>query len=250
METGLRGKTALVTGGSRGIGRAICLALAAEGARVSVNFNANAAAAEETCALIAQKGGMARAYQADVADENAVRAMVDRIAADMGPIDLLAANAGTTVPEEPLAFSTENWRHMMSVNADGTFLTVAAIAPGMVARGYGRIVCIASVAALRPRSRMAAYSASKAAVIAFARCCSESLGPDVRINCVAPGLIDTELAHTVPPDAQAAMMRETPLGRIGKPEEIADMTVFLLSDRSAYTTGQVVVASGGRVTLP
>ncbi len=247
METGLSGKTALVTGGSRGIGRAVCVALACEGVRVAVNYVSDSKAADETLRLVVAAGGTARAYRADVGDEAAVRAMVAQIEADLGPVDLLVANAGTSVPEEPLAFSLDNWRRMFRVNADGVFIPVAAVGPGMVGRGYGRIVCIASIAALRPRPRLAAYSAAKAAVIAFARSCSESFAPHVRINCVAPGLIETELAATVDRDA---LIRATPAGRIGRPEEIADAVVYLLSDRSSYTTGQTLVVSGGRVNLP
>jgi 3-oxoacyl-[acyl-carrier protein] reductase len=247
VETGLIGRTALVTGGSRGIGRAICIALAREGVKVAVNFLSDSKAADETVRLVGGAGGTARAYQADVADEAAVRAAVAQVEADLGPVELLVANAGSAVPEEPLAMSLANWRHMMRINGDGVFIPITTVAPKMVERGYGRIVCLASIAALRPRPQMAAYSAAKAAVIAFARSCSEAYAPDVRINCIAPGLIETELAGTVDRDA---LIRATPAGRIGRPEEIADAAVYLLSDRSSYTTGQTLVVSGGRVNLP
>lgn len=247
MESGLSGRVALVTGGSRGIGRGICVALAREGVRVAVNYLANAKAAEETVRLVAEAGGTARAYQADVADAAAVDAMVGRIEVEMGAVELLVANAGTAEPEEPLAFSLDNWHRMMRVNADGTFIPVARIGPGMVVRGYGRIVCLTTIAALRARPRMIAYNASKAAVIGFARSCAEAFAPHVRINCIAPGLVETELAGTVD---KPALIAATPLRRIGQPEEIGDLAVFLLSDRSSYTTGQVVIADGGRVTLP
>jgi len=250
MDSGLTGRTALVTGGSRGIGRAVCLALAGEGVAVAVNYAANAAAAEETRAAVAAFGVACGAYKADVSDPGQVGRMVDAVEADMGPIGLLVANAGDSTTEEPDELSFDVWRRMMAVNADGAYLTVTALAKRMVERRYGRIVCISSVAALRPRSRLIAYSAAKAAVIAFVRCCSEAFAPFVRINCVAPGLIATDMANTLTPEAQRALIASTPLGRIGRPEEIAEMVLFLLSDRSSYTTGQVMVASGGRVTLP
>ena len=121
---------------------------------------------------------------------------------------------------------------------------------GMIDRGYGRIVCIASIAGLRPRGKMIAYSASKAAVIGFTRSCAEAFGPDIRVNCVAPGLIETDMGASVGTETMQRMKEEAFLKRIGKPEEIAEMVLFLLSERSSFTTGQTYVADGGRVTLP
>jgi NAD(P)-dependent dehydrogenase (short-subunit alcohol dehydrogenase family) len=250
IDSGLSGKTALVTGGSRGIGRAVCLALAEEGVKVAVNYVSDDAAAEETRAAVAAHGVACQTYKADVSDPPQVRAMVAAIETDLGAVDLLVANAGYAKAEDPDNMSLDVWRKVMAVNADGTYLTVNAVVPGMKERGYGRIVCTASVAALRPRPGQIAYSAAKAAVVAFVRSCSEAFAPHVRINCVAPGLIATEMADTLTPEVQANLIASTPLGRIGKPEEIAQMVLFLLSDGSSYSTGQVFVASGGRVTLP
>jgi len=138
----------------------------------------------------------------------------------------------------------------MAVNADGTYLAVMAVKDGMIERGYGRIVCFSSIAALRPRPAMLAYTASKAAVIALARSCAQAFAPSVRVNCIAPGLIDTDMIKSLDRGQQGHMIETTPLKRIGRPEEMAEMALFLLSERSSFTTGQVVVASGGRVTLP
>lgn len=249
-SSGLAGKTALVTGGSRGIGRAICLALAAEGVGVAINYAADDAAAEETRALVAAQEVPCRTYKADVSDEGQVLALVDSVERDMGPVDLLVTNAGISIVESPDALSFDIWKRIMAVNADGTYLPVVVLANRMVERRYGRIVCIASIAALSPRANLAAYSASKAAVIAFARNCSAAFAPHVRINTVAPGLIETEMAKVLDEETRKRFVAMTPLGRIGKPEEIAEMVLFLLSDRSSYTTGQLMVASGGRETLP
>ncbi len=136
------------------------------------------------------------------------------------------------------------------MNLDGVFLPVMAVKDGMLARGYGRIVCISSIAALRRRPRNLAYATSKAAVIAFVRNAATDLAPAVRINAIAPGLIETDMIVSMDPARREAMVRETPMGRIGQPEEIAEMTLFLLSERSSFTTGQTLIASGGRVTLP
>jgi 3-oxoacyl-[acyl-carrier protein] reductase len=125
-----------------------------------------------------------------------------------------------------------------------------AVKDGMLERGYGRIVCISSIAGLRPRGRMITYSTSKAAVIGFARSCAEAFGPAIRVNCVAPGLIETEMGATMGPEAMQRMADEAFLKRIGQPEEIAQAVLFLLSERSSFTTGQTFVADGGRVTLP
>lgn len=239
-----------MTGGSRGIGRAICLALAAEGAKVAVNYLANDKAAEETRSLVTEQGVACGLYKADVSDEAQVKTMVDAVETEMGPIDLLVTNAGLSIVESPNALSFEVWKRTMAVNADGTYLPMVACGRRMVARRYGRIVCLTSVAALRPRPNLAAYSASKAAVIAFARNCAASFAPHVRVNTVAPGLIDTEMAEVLDESTRKKLVAMTPLARIGKPEEVAEMVVFLLSDRSSYTTGQVLVTSGGRVTLP
>lgn len=244
------GRTALVTGGSRGIGRAISLQLAAEGARVAVNYVSDEAAARETQARIEAAGGICRLFKSDVSDADQVEAMVREVERELQPVDLLVTSAAIHFVEAHAAMTYANWRRTMAVNLDGTFLPVMAVKDGMIQRRFGRIVCLSSIAALRPRPRVIAYSASKAAVIAFARSCAEAFAPDVRINCVAPGLIDTDMPSSIDEGVKQAMIRDTPLERIGRPEEISEMACFLLSERSSFTTGQTLVASGGRVTLP
>lgn len=243
-------RTALVTGGSRGIGRAVCIKLAEQGARVAVNYRSDESAAQETVEVLRAAGADASAVQADVSDPAAVDRMTSQIEQALGPVDLLVTCAGIVQVAEHSEMDFDAWRRMMSVNIDGTYLPVMAVKDGMIARGYGRIVCLASIAALRPRSRMIAYSTSKAAVVAFARSCAEAFGPAVRINCVAPGLIETDMAAGMDAKLKQAMVDNTYLKRIGQPQEIAEMVSFLLSERSSFTTGQTYVADGGRVTLP
>ena len=251
MATGeLAGRTALVTGGSRGIGRAICRILAREGADVAVNYAHDEAAAREAEALVVAEGVKSAVVKADVSEPEQVDAMVAQTERALGPIDLLVTSAGMVVPRLGTEVEFATWQRVMRVNLDGTFLAVMAVKGGMLERKFGRIVCIASIAALRPRPLQIPYGVSKAAVVAFARSCSEAFAPDVRINSIAPGLIETEMAAKLSPNARRAMIEGTPMKRIGEPEEIAEMALFLLSERSSFTTGQCFVASGGRVTLP
>jgi 3-oxoacyl-[acyl-carrier protein] reductase len=251
MSKEFEGRTALVTGGSRGIGRAICVRLAQEGSRVAINYASNEAAALETQRLVEAEGAQGQIVQADVSDPEAVARMIGETERGLGPVDLLVTSAG--VPEvgthEQIDFAS--WRRTMAVNLDGTYLSIMAVKDGMLARGDGRIVCIASIAGLRPRPTMLAYGTSKAAVIAFARNCSEALAPAVRVNCIAPGLIDTDMpAGSLTPEVRRRMIEATPLKRIGRPEDIAELALFLLSERASFITGQTYVADGGRVTLP
>ena len=246
----LEGKTVLVTGGSRGIGRAICLALAREGAQVAVNYVSNEKAAREVVAEIKHLDGEAMMVKADVSNPDRVADMVATVEHALGPVDLLVTSAGIAEAEHHSDMNFESWRRMLTVNLDGTYLPVMAVKDGMLDRGFGRIVCIASVAGLRARGRLITYSTSKAAVIAFARSCAEAFGPTVRVNCVAPGLIETDMGASTGPEHMQRLAEEAFLKRIGQPEEIAETVLFLLSERSSFTTGQTLVADGGRVTLP
>ncbi len=246
----LEGRTALVTGGSRGIGRATCLALAGAGARVAVNFTSNQQAAEETMARVEALGVEAMMVKADVSDPEAVSGMVKAVESTLGPVDLLVTSAGVARAEQHTDMKFENWQRMLAINLDGTYLPVMEVKDGMLSRGYGRIVCLASIAGLRARGSMITYSTSKAAVIAFARSCADSFGPHIRVNCVAPGLIDTDMGASMGAEAKQRMANEAFLKRTGTPEENAETVLFLLSERSSFTTGQTYVADGGRVTLP
>ncbi len=249
-EREFEGRTALVTGGSRGIGRAVCVRLAQSGAAVAVNYAADEGAARETLAAVEAAGGRGAVVRADVADAGAVRRMAAETESALGPADILVASAGIASGAAHDKIDLADWRRTMAVNVDGTLHAIMAVKDGMIERGFGRIVCIASIAGLFARPGMIAYAVSKAAVVALARNFAPGLAPAVRINAVAPGLTDTDMLSTVSQSWLDAMVAETPLKRIGKPEEIAELTAFLLSERSAFTTGQTVVADGGRIMLP
>ena len=250
----LEGRTALVTGGSRGIGRAICIRLAASGARVAVNYAADRGAAEETRDRIRDAGGVAEVYLADVGDRAAVGVMFDAVERDLGPVDLLVTNAGIARSADALTMAAETWHEIMRVNLDGTFHAVWRAKDGMVARGFGRIVCISSVLGLVPNpitaERMIAYGTSKAAVIGFVRQCAAGLGPAVRVNGVAPGYVATDMTADVTDEARARLTEAAALKRFGRSEEIAELVHFLLGERSSFTTGQTHVADGGYKYVP
>ncbi len=246
----LSGRTALVTGGSRGIGRAVCEALARAGAAVAVGYARDEAAAGELRDRLRAGGARAEAVQADVTDAGEVEAMVERVTRVLGPVDLLVTSAGIVEAGRHHKMTLEKWQRVMRVNVDGTFLPVMAVKDSMLERGFGRIVCIASVAGLRPRPTMIAYSTSKAAVIGFVRSAAAAFGPAVRVNGVAPGLIETDMTASMTPEQKEALRDEAILQRLGAPEDIAETVLFLLSERSAFTTGQTLVADGGRVLVP
>ena len=250
----LEGRTALVTGGSRGIGRAICIRLAASGARVAVNYAADRRAAEDTRDRIREDGGVAEVYLANVGDRDSTRAMFDAVERDLGPIELLVTNAGIARSADSLTMSAETWHEIMRVNLDGTFHAVWRAKDGMMERGFGRIVCISSVLGLVPNpittERMIAYGTSKAAVVGFVRQCAAGLGPAVRVNGVAPGYVATDMTADVSDEAHARLTAAAALRRFGRSEEIAELVHFLLSERSSFITGQTHVADGGYKFVP
>ena len=253
-DNDLSGRVALVTGGSRGIGRAVCRRLAEAGAWVAINYASNNEAAQETLAEFRADGGKGGAYKADVSSFEATDAMFGRIEADSGPVDLLVTNAGIASFQDDVDMPVELWRRILSVNLDGTFHCVWRAKAGMLARGDGRIVCISSINGLAPTTmrsdRLIAYGTSKSAIIGFARNCAVAFGPAIRVNCVAPGLIDTDMTSGMSEEMRERIIASTPAGRTGTPEDIAELTHFLLSDAAGFITGQTYVASGGLVTLP
>jgi len=245
------GRTVLVTGGSRGIGRAVSKRLAAEGARVAINYRSRDAEAKSAVDEIATEGGEAIAIAGNVAVPEEARRIAVEARSAYGPIDILVHCAATSIVEPASEVTWETWKQTMDVNVDGTFNMVYAVNKEMIQREFGRIVLISSIAALREREHQVHYSASKAAVIAMTRCLAQAWARhNVRVNCVCPGLIETEMAHVLPPEAHQHIVANTPLGRLGQPEEIASVIRFLLSGESSFITGQTIVASGGRVMLP
>lgn len=243
-----QGRTALVTGGARGIGRAISRMLAGHGAQVAINYERNEAAAREALRLVESCGGQAILVQADVADPADVNRMLADVRERLGPIELLVNNAGISKTRRHGELTFADWKRTLEVNLDGVFLVTWGVKDEMIARRFGRIVNISSLAGLVKKPEMIDYATSKAAVIAFTRSSAEAFAPyNVRVNCVAPGLIDTEMARAADPDLVAHLISITPLGRIGQVDEMAAVVRFLLSEDSSFVTGQTIAACGGRV---
>ncbi len=237
----LDGKVALVTGGARGIGAAISRELAAAGARVCVNYRSGRAAAE---AVAAEVGGLA--IQADVADAAEVGALVAQVEEELGPLDILVANAGITRDTLIMRMSDEEWDEVIDTNLRGVFNCCRAVARGMLKRRSGSIVTLTSVVGLHGNPGQTNYAASKAGIIGFTKALAKELGSrGVRVNAVAPGYISTELTTVLPDDLRDLILAGTPLGRLGDPEDVAGAVRFLCSDEATFVTGAVLQVDGG-----
>ena len=250
-STEFKGKVALITGASRGIGRAIAIELAKNGATISINYNSDIKSAKETQKLVNKTGVKSEIFKADVSKQKDIKNLIKNTEKKLGPIDLLVTNAGIAiVSKNPLELDYDTWKKTMATNVDGTLLPIKEVLPGMIKRKFGRIVCISSVAGLGMRPNMITYGTSKAAVIALVRNLSSAIAPHVRINSVAPGLIETDMIQALDKKARKTIVETTPLKRIGKPQDIANTVCYLLSEKSDFTTGQTLVTDGGRVPLP
>lgn len=239
-------KIALVTGASRGIGRGIALQLAREGWDVCVNYIQQREAAEAVAAQIRSIGQNAMAYQADVADGEAVNAMVRAAEAQLGPVSLAVNNAGISGQGLFQDTSDEAWDRHMAVNLGGARNVIRAVLPHMLSEKSGCIVNISSIWGLRGASCEVAYACSKAAVIGLTRSLALELAPSgIRVNCVAPGCIDTDMVKVLGDETRSMLIEETPLGRLGTPEDIAHAVAFFASDKASFLTGQVLTADGG-----
>src|SRR5713226_6511358 len=217
MTTEFNKRVALITGGSRGIGRATALRLASEGADIAFSYATRAGDAEETAAAIRALGRHVAYSPCNVAKPDDVRRLVDA-ARQLGPIDYLVHSGAISNIQDHRTLSLDLWRETIEVNLTGTYLAVFAVKDEMIERRFGRIVTLSSVAALRPRKMQIHYASAKAGVIAFTRCCAEAFAPhNVRINCVAPGLIDTEMARVLSDKMIQDVVEQTPLGRLGTP---------------------------------
>ena len=247
---GLAGKTALVTGAGRGIGRATAVRLARDGARIAINFKGNTAAAEETKRAVEATGATAALIQGDVSvDAEADRVVKDALAFGDGKLDILVNNAGITRDNLLLRMSAEDWDAVLDLNLRGAFLvTKAALRPMMKQRG-GRIVNVSSISGVIGNAGQANYSAAKAGLIAFTKTVAREMAArNITANAVAPGFVPTDLTSIVPKDIQDAMLKQIPLGRFGTAEDVANAIAFLASDEAAYITGQVLIVDGGMVT--
>jgi 3-oxoacyl-[acyl-carrier protein] reductase len=242
----LTGKVALVTGGSRGIGRAISLALASHGAKVAVNYASNAAAAEATATAIGKDRSIAIA--GDVADPSVAPTLVDATVRAFGKIDILVNNAGVTADDLILRMSEAEWDKVIDTNLKGTFSVTKAVIRGMVRQRFGRIISVSSVAGLVGNAGQANYSAAKAGMIGFTKAIAKEVASrNITANVIAPGFIDTEMTAALTGAQRSEIMRMVAVGRTGTPADVAPAAVFLASDEAAYVTGHVLTVDGGLV---
>ncbi|MCG3090134.1 3-oxoacyl-[acyl-carrier-protein] reductase [Sporosarcina cyprini] len=242
------GKTAIVTGASRGIGREIALRLAKEGANVVVNYSGSQGKAEEVVAEITSSGGQAISVQANVADAESVKAMMDETMKQFGSIDYLVNNAGITRDNLLMRMKEDEWDDVMAINLKGVFLCTKAVTRQMMKQRAGRIVNVASIVGVSGNPGQANYVAAKAGVIGLTKTTAKELASrNITVNAVAPGFITTDMTDALPEDVKTQMLSTIPLGKLGDPQDVANVVAFLLSDEAAYITGQTIHVDGGMV---
>ena len=239
-------RVALVTGGSRGIGRAIALQLAADGHVVAVNYASNAAAAAEVVDAIVAGGGRAIPVGADVGDESAVAAMFETVADELGPVAVLVNNAGITRDDLMLRMKVEAWDEVITTNLRSVYLCSKAALRGMLRAKWGRVISVSSVSGLAGNPGQANYAAAKAGIIGFTKSLAKEIGTrGITANVVAPGFVATDMTADLGEAVQEAATERISLGRLGRPEEVASAVGYLASDGAAYITGQTIVVDGG-----
>ena len=239
-------KTAVVTGGSRGLGRAVCLELARGGANVVFCYAGNEAAAQETVSACEALGAKALALQCNVSSEADVKALMDTALKAFGRIDILVNNAGITRDNLLMLMKPEDFDAVISANLKGTFLCMKAAARQMVKQRYGRIVNLSSVVGLRGNAGQVNYAASKAGVIGMTKSLAKELAVrNITVNAIAPGFMETDMTAALPPAARTAALASIPMGRMGTPEDAAQAVAFLASPAAGYITGQVLAVDGG-----
>jgi len=242
----LEGEIALVTGGSRGIGRAAAMALAKEGAEVIINYVSNEAKAKETCNEIAAMGGKASAVKFDVANPEETKTAIELLLKDKKKISILVNNAGITRDGLMMRYSVEDWDQVLNTNLRSAFVVSQAVIRSMMKERKGSIIHMGSIVGLTGNAGQAAYCAAKAGIIGLTKSMAKELASrNIRVNAIAPGFIETDMTHALTEDQKKAIFDSIPLGRIGTADEIAQAVVFLASSQSSYITGQTIVVDGG-----
>ncbi|KSU85041.1 3-oxoacyl-[acyl-carrier-protein] reductase [Fictibacillus enclensis] len=244
----LNGKTVLVTGASRGIGRAIALELAKNGAKVAVNYAGNEAKAKEVVEEIIAMGQEAIAVQANVADSESVTGMVKRVIEEFGSLDILVNNAGITKDNLLMRMKEEEWDSVLNTNLKGVFLCTKAVTRQMMKQRKGRIINISSIVGVSGNPGQANYVAAKAGVIGLTKTTAKELASrNITVNAIAPGFIDTEMTEVLEENVKGEMLKAIPLARFGSTDDIASLVTFLAGDSSSYITGQTINVDGGMV---
>jgi 3-oxoacyl-(acyl-carrier-protein) reductase len=242
----LKSKVCLVTGGTRGIGRATALLMAEHGADIVVNYQNSKELADEVCELAQQKDVRAMACQANIADERQVGSMLDQVFERFGAVHVVVNNAGITRDKSFLKMTRMMWDEVLGVNLNGPFNVSQAVLPKMIESGWGRVINLASVVGLTGNFGQANYAVTKGGIIAFTRTLAREVArKGITVNAVAPGFIDTDMTKDLPPAAMDQVKAMTPMGRFGTAEEVARTIVFLASPAASYITGQVISVNGG-----
>ena len=246
MEKSLAGKSALVTGASRGIGRAVALKLSSLGAKIAINFAGNLTKAQEVKDAIESNGGEAILVQGNVADFETVQSIVKTVTEKFGSIDILVNNAGITRDNLLIKMSESDFDEVIATNLKGVFNCTKAVARLMMKQRGGRIVNLSSVVALNGNAGQANYAAAKAGIIGFTKSSAKELASrNITVNAVAPGFIATDMTDVLSDNMKEELLKKIPAGRIGTAEDVANLTAFLVSDQAAYITGQVICVDGG-----
>ena len=242
----LQGKTAIVTGGGRGIGRAVCLELARGGADIVLCYAGGEATARQTAGACEALGGRAAAVRCDVSEPGQGARLAETALHEFGRIDILVNNAGITRDGLLMSMKEEDFDQVLATNLKGTFLCMKAVSRQMVKQRYGRIVNLSSVVGLRGNGGQVNYAASKAGVVGMTKSAAKELaGRNITVNAIAPGFIDTDMTAAMPEKARDAMLTAIPMGKLGAAEDVAKAAAFLASDDAAYITGQVLCVDGG-----
>ncbi|MBK8047918.1 MAG: 3-oxoacyl-[acyl-carrier-protein] reductase [Anaerolineales bacterium] len=248
MVIDLTGKVALVTGSGSGIGAAIAKELAAAGAKVAVHYRGNAAGAEAVVAQIREQGGTAALFKADVSDTEQAVQLVKAVQTELGGLDILVNNAGTTRDTLLMTMKEEEWDVVIDTNLKSVYAMSKAAMRGMLRQKWGRIINITSVVGISGQAGQANYAASKAGIIGFTKSLAREIASrNITVNAVAPGFVPTQLTDVLTEEQRAGILANTPVGRMGAPEEIAWAVLFLAADRSAFITGHVLSVDGGLV---